>query len=344
MCRLIVATLAFVLGASSIVLLPRQGTAQDAQSASTPVAKPQQPAQPATGPGSTEARFAGVSSLAHTPSGASQADFWLFVPSDPLSGSTTATQLPLVIFAHAYTERDPGPYLGWIEHLVRRGAVVLYPEYEGTDSDEAAYRQNLLDAVGSALEMLERERVAVDLTQVAVVGHSLGGVLAVDYAVSAAAAGLPVPTAVMSVAPSCLTEDVSCLGGDLDAIEPTTRVLLVTEQTDAEDPVVTAAVSRIWTGMNAVPLENRDIVTPITDTHGLPWLSSTHQQAYAGTLMAPDAYDWYGPWKWLDALMGCAFDGEWCEYALGNTPEQRSMGTWSDGTPVEEAVVTDQAA
>jgi hypothetical protein len=60
--------------------------------------------------------------------------------------------------------------------------------------------------------------------------------------------------------------------------------------------------------------------------------------------MAPDAYDWYGPWKWLDALMGCAFDGEWCEYALGNTPEQRSMGTWSDGTPVEEAVVTDQAA
>jgi hypothetical protein len=27
--------------------------------------------------------------------------------------------------------------------------------------------------------------------------------------------------------------------------------------------------------------------------------------------------------------------------ALGNTPEQRFMGTWSDGVPVTEAVVTD---
>jgi hypothetical protein len=42
--------------------------------------------------------------------------------------------------------------------------------------------------------------------------------------------------------------------------------------------------------------------------------------------------------------MGCAFAGEWCEYALGNTPEQRFMGVWSDGVPVMEAVVTDDPA
>ena len=42
--------------------------------------------------------------------------------------------------------------------------------------------------------------------------------------------------------------------------------------------------------------------------------------------------------------MGCAFDGEWCEYALGNTPEQRFMGTWSDGVPVAEPLVTDDPA
>ena len=58
----------------------------------------------------------------------------------------------------------------------------------------------------SALATLEREGVPVDLTRVAVVGHSLGGVLAVDYAASAAAAGLPVPTAVMSVAPAAVDE------------------------------------------------------------------------------------------------------------------------------------------
>ena len=51
------------------------------------------------------------------------------------------------------------------------------------------------------LETLEREGVPVDLTRVAVVGHSLGAEQAVVYAASAAAAGLPVPTAVMSVVP-----------------------------------------------------------------------------------------------------------------------------------------------
>ena len=57
-----------------------------------------------------------------------------------------------------------------------------------------------------------------------------------------------------------------------------------------------------------------------------------------GTL---DALDWYGTWKLLDALMACSFDGTWCEYALGNTPEQRFMGVWSDGVPVIELNVTD---
>jgi len=29
------------------------------------------------------------------------------------------------------------------------------------------------------------------------------------------------------------------------------------------------------------------------------------------------------------------------KYAFGNTPEQRFMGTWSDGVPVKELKVTD---
>ena len=39
--------------------------------------------------------------------------------------------------------------------------------------------------------------------------------------------------------------------------------------------------------------------------------------------------------------MACSFDGTWCEYALGDTPEQRFMGVWSDGVPVIELNVTD---
>jgi hypothetical protein len=126
---------------------------------------------------------------------------------------------------------------------------------------------------------------------------------------------------------------------DLGAIPATTRILLVTE---SEDPLATGAVRRIWAELGGVPRDNRDVVQVVTDAHARPALVAIHTQALADFSLdfPPDAHDWYGTWKWLDALMSCAFAGEWCEYALGNTPEQRFMGEWSDGVPVTEAVVT----
>jgi acetyl esterase/lipase len=321
---------------------PPTGAAQEATPAATLATKPQPPTQPTSGPGSSEAPFGSVTVIEQIPPGQLRSDYWLFVPTDPLPGTTSAgTLLPLVIFVHGYTATSPDPYLAWVEHLVRRGAVVLYAEYQGSTSDESAWRQNLLDDVRGALATLQREGVPVDLTRVAVVGHSVGGVLAVDYAASAAGAGLPVPTAVMSVVPSCMTTEVACLGADLGTIPATTRVLLVTEADDP-DSVGPPTVERIWTELGVVLPENRDAVQLVTDGHGPPALLAVHTQALADYgYDPPNAYDWYGTWKWLDALMGCAFEGALCDVALGNTPEQRYMGEWSDGVPVTEAVVTD---
>jgi predicted alpha/beta hydrolase family esterase len=346
MMRIARTTRVLLLIASMLALLPvTYSGAQEAAPAATPATKPQPPLQPTHGPGSSEVLFGGVTVIEQKPPGQLQADYWLFVPTDPLPGTPRAGEvLPLVIFVHGYTATIPDLYLAWIEHLVRRGAVVLYTEYQGPTYRESAWRQTLQDDVRDSLETLEHEGVPVDLTRVAVVGHSLGGVLAVDYAASAAAAGLPLPAAVMSVAPGCNSEKVACLGADLGAIPATTRLLLVTEADDP-DPVGTAAVERIWAGLEGVPRDNRDVVTLVTDAHARPALAATHVQALANQVpYPPDAYDWYGTWKWLDALMSCAFEGEWCEVALGNTPEQRYMGEWSDGVPVTEAVVTDDPA
>ena len=282
--------------------------------------------------------------IEEVPPGQLLPDYWLFVPRDPLPGSAAPDPPPLVIFLPGFTGNTPEPYLAWIEHLARRGAVVLFADYQDSSGDEAEFRRNLLADVQKALETLGREGIAVDLSRVAVVGHSLGGVLAVDYAASAAAQGLPVPTAVMGIAASCLTTAVACLGADLGAIPATTRLLLV-RSADDTDPIVPLTVERIWTGLAAVPLAHRDVVTLVTDNHVRPALLAVHLQALADDETdPPDPLDWYGTWKWLDALMACAFDGRWCEYALGDTPEQRFMGTWSDGVPVKEARVTDDPA
>ena len=338
--------LTLVLSLVMPIGIPLRIAAQEASPATTASAKPRPPDQPATGPGSSEARFGGMIMLEQVPTGEIAADYWLFVPSDPLPGTpTAAAPLPLIIFAHSYTMRDPVYYLAWIEHLVRRGAVVLYAEYQEDTEDYAVWRQNLLDDVRSALATLEQEGVPIDLDRVAAVGHSVGGVLVVDYAASAAAEGLPTPAVVMAAAPGC----GGCQVANLDVVPATTRLLLVLAADDS-DPTGEGIVAQIWSGVSAVPLEQRDIVTVVSDTHGAPWLLATHEQAEAASpdeaayaSIAPNALDWYGTWKWLDALMGCAFAGEWCEYALNNTPEQRFMGTWSDGTLVQEAKVTDVA-
>lgn len=47
----------------------------------------------------------------------------------------------------------------------------------------------------------------------------------------------------------------------------------------------------------------------------------------------------YGLWKLFDGLTDAAFFGKNRQYALGNTPEMRYMGKWSDGVPVKELKV-----
>jgi hypothetical protein len=46
--------------------------------------------------------------------------------------------------------------------------------------------------------------------------------------------------------------------------------------------------------------------------------------------------DYYGYWKFFDGLTNAAFYGRNRVYALGDTPQQRFMGLWSDGIPVKE--------
>jgi hypothetical protein len=97
-----------------------------------------------------------------------------------------------------------------------------------------------------------------------------------------------------------------------------------------------------------------------SDYHGTPALVASHLAPVAPSLAYNEggdiaaasrpsmrhasvmlgAMDYYGFWKLFDGLSDAAFYGTNRQYALGNTPEQRYMGKWSDGTPVKELEVT----
>jgi hypothetical protein len=179
--------------------------------------------------------------------------------------------------------------------------------------------------------------VPPDLSRVSAAGHSFGGVLSANYASIAAANGLPQPQSIFCAHPGAL---YSWLWGDYSLIPAGTLIVSVAGE---QDTVASAEWARqIVDGATAVSAGDKDFVLIRGDAYGSPPLVTQHgaPTGFAnGT--GVDALDTHGYWKWCDALTDAAWYGTHRACALGDTPEQRFMGRWSDGTPVVEPVVTD---
>ncbi|MEW6045865.1 MAG: alpha/beta fold hydrolase, partial [Bacillota bacterium] len=159
------------------------------------VTAPSPPVQPGYGPGGHEYPYGAVRRRV---GGTGAEQYWIFEPAEP-----APTRAPVVVFLHGWGAMVPDPYLGWIQHLVRRGHIVIYPRYQETlATPPPAMTDHAEAAVKAALETLVRDGgIQPDLEYVAFVGHSLGGVIAANLAARAAPAGLPQPKALMAVEP-----------------------------------------------------------------------------------------------------------------------------------------------
>jgi pimeloyl-ACP methyl ester carboxylesterase len=253
----------------------------------------------------------------------------------------------------------------------------VFPRYQSSVlTRRELFIPNTLDAIKAALKLLQTERghVRPDMDKVATVGHSLGGVLAASVAALAKESGLPRIRAVMSVEPGLTRPPASIPMPDLEGIESDT--LLLSIAADRDTLVDDHDAKRIYYESSRVSVDNKDFIMLVTDDRGSPPLIANHRAPTApdkeydngeGDLTASrvsdggsgsgrpidgqvestrtpavNALDYYGTWKLFDALCDAAFFGKNREYALGNTPQQRFMGKWSDGVPVKELMVTDK--
>ncbi|MBI1369435.1 MAG: alpha/beta hydrolase fold domain-containing protein [Planctomycetes bacterium] len=317
---------------------------------------PTPPAQPAEGPGGSAASHQKVVSSQHGEGGTA---YWLYEPDDPKPATA-----PVIVFNHGWGATRPGPYGAWIDHLVKRGNIVIYPAYqEGLTTLPAQFTPNAVAAIKEALRQLDTEpgHVKPDLTKFAIVGHSMGGILAANLAAVASTVGLPTPRAIMSIEPGKtwgLPPPMAVVLDDLSAIDAGTLMLAVIG--DRDRVVFDVDAKRIIKESTAVPAANKNLVRLVSDDHGKPALDASHLAPVAissggesrrpilkrgsntGGIISVDALDYFGTWKLLDALTDAAFYGTHRNIALGNTPEQRDMGAWSDGTPVKRMeIVTD---
>ena len=347
------------------------------------------PPQPATGPGGKQYVHASVTKNRYGKGGQ---EYWIFEPAEPKPASA-----PVVVFLHGWGGMNPLYYGAWIDHLVKRGNIVIYPRYQASLlTPIGEFTPNTLTAIKEAIARLRSEpgHVKADLTKFAAVGHSVGGLLAANVAALASENGLPRVVAVMSVEPGITESPINVPLADLKKIPAQTLLLAVAG--DQDSLVRDVDAKRIYNESTRVPANNKDYVTLASDAHGTPSLQASHRAptafdpAYdsgegigggpaelggggrvgsdsgdnasgrAGGLptrridgqrngqrdrletMMVNALDFYGTWKLFDGLCDAAFYNKNREYALGNTPQQRFMGVWSDGVPVKELKVTDK--
>ena len=104
----------------------------------------------------------------------------------------------LVVFLHGQggpDEAKPDNHLPWINHLVSRGSIVVYPRYE------LDYEPEPMPFIVDALETTGK-KVDLDGLPVLAIGYSRGGGLAVEYGAVAAENDVPVPDAIIGVLPA----------------------------------------------------------------------------------------------------------------------------------------------
>jgi pimeloyl-ACP methyl ester carboxylesterase len=243
----------------------------------------------------------------------------------------------------------------------------------------ANFTRHALNGTKHALDQLRSPgHVLPDERGLAFVGHSMGGLVAANLAALAARGMLPPPLALMSVTPGKTWPEASRIAFPLQDLSVLpANLLLLSVANDDDDFVRDVDARKVYRGAVNVAEENKNYVRMFSDEHGEPALRADHRAPSApGGLIASteplpfgvgtsartavsgrvtgrmadeedggrgevvtNALDYYGTWKLFDGLADAVFRGVHREYALGNTPQQRYMGEWSDRTPVRELMI-----
>jgi pimeloyl-ACP methyl ester carboxylesterase len=265
-------------------------------------AKP--PEQATSGPGGTDYVTERVTKRAL---GRASAPIYVFH-----SAEEAKVARPVVVFLHAWGANNPAIYGGWIEHLARKGNLVIFPRYQDVNRTRPA------DATALATEMTKSALAALasdpsarpDMDRVVYLGHLAGAAVAANLAAAAPGTeGLPTPRLYFGVMPGGIASDPKERGillVDVEDVDPST--LMVTLIGDRDHLPADRAARRILRAASKVPLERKAFLRILSDDHGFPPVSATlaspgsFKEAYDGMKIPAPADPPRDPksqrWKW----------------------------------------------
>ena len=240
------------------------------------------PKQPEKGPGGADYTAAQVVKRAV---GTASAATYVFHPNGPAGQAR-----PVVVFFHSWGGANPQFYGGWIEHLARKGFLVLFPRFQEVNRTRPA------DATGLATTLVRDAFASLandpdarpDPSRVAYVGHLAGSIVALNVAASAKIEGFPVPKLVFAVMPGGIAQDAKSRGiplGDLSQIDAST--IFITMSGDRDHLATDRNARRLLKEVANVPANRKLFMRALSDDHGFPTLSAT----LASPGSPKDAYD-----------------------------------------------------
>jgi hypothetical protein len=184
----------------------------------------------------------------------------------------------VVVLLHSWGAANPGLYGGWIDHLARKGYLVLFPRFQEVNRTRPAdATKNAADLLKSALAALENDPEAKpDRERVAYIGHLAGVPIALNLATGGGQEGLPTPKFIFGLMPGGIASDPKSRGiplDDLAGVDAST--LLITMSGDRDYAPTDKASRRILQETTAVPVSRKLFMRVGSDDHGYPALTAT---------------------------------------------------------------------
>ena len=176
---------------------------------------------------------------------------------------------PTVVFLHGWGLIGPEAYRPWLNHLADRGSTVIVPRYQ--ESVQAGSEAALGNGVAGVRRALRRLRPRP--RYVVAVGHSTGGVLAMEYAVAARRLKLPPARAIVAIYPGAALRDMPPIPQSDPAALPSATSRLLVLASPVDEVVGTAPARSIHDGAVNVADSRRELVTvddPVAGKHFAP--------------------------------------------------------------------------
>jgi len=237
------------------------------------------------------------------------------------AGACSAGDRPVIFFGHGYLASFTEGYRQFVDHLVSRGFVVIYPGYQ-VEFDPP--KQYAAEDGGFVAGIASLPPGRVDLSRIGFVGHSFGAGMIPSMMQLAVARGWG-SAALWAVQLSPAWE--YGVGDGPIQLPPHARVLTISYEHDVF--VDTQVATEGLLAMTIPDDHKRQMIVwdsyPLISDHLLPLTLPLASSV--------DHYDRWATWRPVDAWSRCALDGVWCDVDLGDQGPGWARATVGLGLP-----------